>query len=58
MNLTSQLKGLEQSWEMDYVGVAPVDMTYQMAAFDKHRYLSAPCTVCLVRCPVGNQKTP
>ncbi len=58
MNLTSLLKGLAQSWGMGYVGVATVDMTYQMAAFDKHRCLSAPCAVCLVRCPVGNQKTP
>ncbi len=58
MNLTSLLEGLAQIWEMDSVGVAPVDMTYQMAVFDKHRCLSAPCAACLVRCPVGNQKTP
>ena len=32
------------------------DMTYPMATLDKQHCLSAPCAVCLVRCPAGNHK--
>lgn len=41
--------------QSERVGLSIGDMTYDMAAFDKRGCLSAPCAVCLVRCPVGNQ---
>jgi len=39
------------------VGLSIGGLAYQMAVFDKRRCLSAPCAVCLVRCPVGNSRS-
>lgn len=38
----------------DGVELSIGDMTYRIAHLDNRRCLSAPCAVCLVRCPVGN----
>jgi epoxyqueuosine reductase QueG len=40
----------------DGVGLSIGNVTYQMASLDKRGCLSAPCAICLVRCPVGNPK--